>query len=331
MSSDWQRALVALSATVIGAAIIAVLYFARVLFIPVALAIFLAFVLAPVATRLHRRGLGKTTSVLVTVVLVLLGTLAVGAVIADQVYRLAATLPDRRDAITAKVSAAKEWITSNGNGRFGQLANDVSNTIFPKSAQPQPVVVEQRSPWSSEVDTYLSPAAEVLGQAAFTFVLTVFILLGREDLRNRMIRLLGAGKVTTTTKAVDDASQRISRFLLRQLLVNSTFGVVIALGLLALGMKYVILWGFIATLMRYVPYLGSWIALIPAVLFSFATACDWGGGWGQPIAVLLLFGGAGGDLRQRRGTVRLRTEHGRAAGGCWSRPRSGRSCGDPWA
>jgi predicted PurR-regulated permease PerM len=289
MSSDWQRALVALSATVVGGAVIAVLYFGRVIFIPVALAVFLAFVLSPIVTRLHRRGLGRTTSVIATVGLVLLGTIGVGALIGEQVVHLADTLPDRRDAIRAKVIVAKQWLVGNGNSRFGQLIDDVSSAVAPKSAQPQPMVVEQASSWPTQLGTYLSPAAEVLGQAAFTFILTIFILVRREDLRNRMIRLLGAGKVTTTTKAVDDASHRISRYLLRQFLLNSTFGVIITLGLFALGVKYPLLWGFIAALMRYVPYIGTWIAVIPTVLFSFATAPDWGGGWGQPIAVVVMF------------------------------------------
>src|SRR5262249_12976672 len=110
-----------------------------------------------------------------------------------------------------------------------------------------------------------------------------------EDLRNRMIRLLGDGKVTTTTRAVDDASRRISRYLLMQLMVNTTFGLIITAGLYLLGVNYALLWGLIATLMRYVPYIGTVIGLLPPVLYSFATAPDWGGGWGQPLAVLALF------------------------------------------
>src|SRR4029079_16214818 len=113
----------------------------------------------------------------------------------------------------------------------------------------------------------------------------VVILRKREDLRNRMIWLLGSGRVTTTTRAVDDASQRISRYLFAQLMLNLAFGAVITVGMFLLGVKYVLLWGVIASLMRYVPYVGTWIGLIPPVLFSFATAQ----GWGQPVAVFLLF------------------------------------------
>jgi predicted PurR-regulated permease PerM len=292
MASDWQRALIALSATVVGCVIVAVLYFARSIFIPVALAIFLAFVLSPIVTRLQRRGLGRTTAVVATVTLVVCGSIAISTVIAQQVVQLAETLPDRRDAIKEKVTAARNWVVGEGDNRFGQLIDEVTAIVAPKPSKPQTsVVVEPASPLGSQVESYLTPAAEILGQAAFTFILTVFMLLKREDLRNRMIRLTGDGKVTTTTKAVDDASQRISRYLLSQLMVNSAFGVIIAVGLFALGVPYSILWGFIATLMRYVPYVGTWVGLIPPVLFSFATAPEWGGGWGQPVAVFVLFMG----------------------------------------
>jgi predicted PurR-regulated permease PerM len=289
MPSDWQRALVALSATVVTTAIVGVLFWARSIFIPITLAIFLAFVLVPVVARLQRIGLGRTTAVITTVGLVICSSLGIGAVVVSQIMQLADTLPDRHEAIKAKVTAAREMVVGDGSNRFGQLVDDVTGIISPKPAQTNTMIVESSSPLTAQLNTYLSPAAEMAGQAAFTFILTVYMLLRREDLRNRMIRLLGAGKVTTTTKAVDDASQRISRYLLSQFIVNSTFGLIIAIGMFALGVKYSILWGFIATIMRYVPYVGTWVGLIPPVLFSFATAPAWGGGWGQPIAVFALF------------------------------------------
>jgi predicted PurR-regulated permease PerM len=272
MASDRQRALVALSATVVTPLVITALYVGRGVFIPVALAVFLAFVLSPIVTRLHRRGLGRTIAVIATVSLVLFVSAGVGAVLVHQVAQLADTLPDRQEAIKAKVTVARQWVSGSGNGRFGQLVDDVGAIISPKPQQPSVVVAEPPSPLTKQLDTYLNPVAEFLGQAALTFILTVFMLIKREDLRNRMIRLLGEGKVTTTTKAVDDASKRISRYLLSQLLVNTAFGVVITVGLFALGLKYAVLWGVIATISRYVPYVGTWIGLIPPVLFSVATA-----------------------------------------------------------
>lgn len=287
MTSDWQRALTTLAATVVTVTVVAALYWARVIFIPVALAIFLAFVLGPIVARLQRRGLGRTTAVVLTVAVVLVAVVGVGAVVTQQVVQLADTLPDRAEAIKAKVAAARAWVVGDGNSRFGQLIDDVGSIVAPKPPAAGPAIkVEPAGPSvTSQLDTYVSPVGEFLAQAAFTFILTVFMLLKKEDLRNRVIRLLGDGKVTTTTKAVDDGSTRISRYLLMQLIVNTSFGLVITLGLFLLGVRYAILWGLIATVMRYIPYVGTWIGLIPPVLFSFATAP----GWGQPAAVLALF------------------------------------------
>ena len=98
---------------------------------------------------------------------------------------------------------------------------------------------------------------ESLGGLALALVLVVFMLLKREDLRNRLIRLVGHGRLTVTTKAVDDAGQRISRFLLMQLIINAGFGLVLAVGLFLIGVPHAFLWGFLAAVLRYVPYLGD--------------------------------------------------------------------------
>ena len=218
MASDWQRALIALSATVVGSVSIAVLYWGRWLFIPVALAIYLTFVLVPVVARLQRLGLGRTLAVIATVGIVLLLSLGIGTIIVQQVSQLIETLPDHHETIKAKLLAAKHWLVGAGQNRFGHLVDEVSAIIAPQPGKRE-VVVEHATPLSQLTD-YLSPAAAILGQGAFTFILTVYMLHRREDLRNRMIRILGAGKVTTTTKAVDDASHRISSYLLRQFIVN---------------------------------------------------------------------------------------------------------------
>ena len=290
MSSEWQRSLTTLTAAVVTAVVIALLYWARSIIVPVALAIFMAFVLGPVVMRLQRRGLGRGFAVVLTVGMVGVMTLGVGALVTQQVAKLVRTLPDRAEAIKAKVATAKEWLVGDGESRLGKLVDDVTGMISPKPAGENVVVTQPASASLGErMTTYGDPIVEFLGQAAFTFILTVFMLIKKEDLRNRIIRLLGDGKVTTTTKAVDDASSRISRYLLMQVLINTGFGVAITIGLFLLGVNYALLWGFIASVMRYVPYIGTPIGLIPPVLFSFATAPDWGAGWGQPLAVLALF------------------------------------------
>ena len=286
--SEWQRAVVALAATVVTVSVVAALYVARSIFVPIALAIFFTFVLSPLVTRLERRGLGRVVSVVL--VMLFAGAFAAGsgALIAQQMSRLSDdVLQEQKTArLKEKLVAMKTSVTGNGDSKFGRLIDDVSGIFAPKpSTETTVVVASPQSSLSNQLAAYVNPAAEVLGQAAFTFILTVFMLLKREDLRNRMIRLIGRGRVTHTTKAVDDGSKRVSRYLLMQLLVNTTFGVVIAAGLWLMGVQYGILWGFIATLMRYVPYIGTWVGLIPPTLFALAMYDE---AW-KPFAVFGLF------------------------------------------
>ncbi len=123
---------------------------------------------------------------------------------------------------------------------------------------------------------------ESLGSLAMALVLVVFMLLKREGLRNRLIRLMGHGRLTVATKAVDDAGQRISRFLLMQLIINGGFGVVLTIGLFLIQMPHALVWGFLAALLRYVPYLGSWITSAVLVALSLAIFP----GWLQPLLIL---------------------------------------------
>lgn len=285
MPPEWQRSITNLTAIVGTVVLVAFAYWARSILIPVALAIFLAFVLGPVVAWLQKRGLGRSPAVIATVGLVTVVALGTGAVVAQQTASLSETLPDRKEQIIAKLTSAKLWMTGDGSSRFGQFANEVGAVVMPKKEAPTVVVEPAQPSLPSQLDTYLSPATEVLGGAAFTFILTVFMLIRKEDLRNRMIRLLGDGKVTTTTKAVDDATKRISKFLLMQLLINTAFGAIVTVGLLLMRVEHAPLWGLIAMVMRYVPYLGTWIGLVPPTLFSLAMS----DGWTQPIAVLALF------------------------------------------
>ena len=148
------------------------------------------------------------------------------------------------------------------------------------------MVLESESPtWLARLPALLSSLLETLGGLALSLVLVVFMLLKREDLRNRLIRLVSHGQITVMTKALDDAGQRISRFLLMQLIVNATVGLTVGLGLLAIGVQYAFLWGFVAAVFRYIPYIGVWIAALPPILLSLAMF----EGWVQPLLVIGLF------------------------------------------
>jgi predicted PurR-regulated permease PerM/methylmalonyl-CoA mutase cobalamin-binding subunit len=291
---DSDRAIAVLTATVVVCFITAALYWARAIFIPLALAIFFTFILSPVVHVLQRRGLGRALSVGLVMTATVLTVGAVGLVVGRQVAQLTQTLPDNAEKIKQKVATIKDWVSANQGSRLADLVSEIYDTFAESPTGPQlpgdpskpPTVVVESSPsWIVRAQGFVSPAAEMLVQAAFTFILVVYMLLRREDLRNRVIRLVGQGRVTTTTKAVDEVSRRISRYLLAQFLLNTSFGLVITGVLLLMRIPYAPLWGFIAFLMRYVPYIGTWIGVIPPALFTFATS----EGWGLTVGVLVLF------------------------------------------
>ena len=285
----WQRALTTLSALALFATIITALYWARTVFIPVTMAIFLAFILSPLVLWLRRLGLGKAPTVILAVALAGVVVLGVIGVVTWQLTELTMTLPEQVGTIKAKLESAKQVLGTGGDNRYEKMFDELAGTIAPvaKPDDGKTVVVESKNnPWLSRAPEYLSPAAEVFGQAAFSLVLAIFILWKRDDIRNRFIRLIGDTRLTTATKAVDDASRRISRYLLMQLLINSVFGVLIAAAMFFIGVKYALLWGVVASLMRYIPYLGTWLGLLPAVLVTIAFT----DGWWQPLTVIAVYG-----------------------------------------
>ncbi|HEX3151923.1 MAG TPA: AI-2E family transporter [Gemmataceae bacterium] len=267
------------------------LYWARVIFIPVALAIYFAFILTPLVIWLQKRHIPRVAAVMLVVMAAFVSFTTVGVVVGRQVIQLTRTLPDHSDKIKAKVALIKDWVSANEGSRFAELVNDVYDSFADRprksttTGDGTAVVIEPQPSWVSHAQGLLSPAAEILGQAFFTLILLVFMLNRREDLRNRLIRLLGPGRMTTTTKAVDETSRRVSRFLLVQFLLNSSFGLVITVSLWMIGVPYPPIWGFVAFLMRYVPYVGTWIAVIPPTLFTFAVSDS----SGPLILVLVIF------------------------------------------
>ena len=153
-------------------------------------------------------------------------------------------------------------------------------------AMPTAVVIEpQRAAWMSRISSFLSPMLEYLGELALAIILVIFMLLKREELRNRIIRLAGQGKIVAATKFVDEAAQRVSRFLLMQAIVNASFGLLFGLGLLVIGVKYALLWGFLGAMLRYLPYIGPYLA----VTFPISLSVAMSEGWGSTLAVIGLF------------------------------------------
>jgi predicted PurR-regulated permease PerM len=276
---SWQRAVIVTAGTAVAAAVITCLYFAQDIFIPVALAAFLTFLLSPLVSALQRRGLGRVPSVIIVAVLTAVALAAFTWVVTRQVVDLAESLPKYSENIKGKVRSLREMFEGSAGGALRQMGGEIFGELGMKPA------AEGAPSWLSQSLSALSSASRLLTTFGLTAVLLLFMLLNREDLRNRLIRLAGHGRLTLTTKAVDEAAHRISRFLIMQAVINCTYGVIVAAALALIGVDHWLLWGILAALLRYVPYVGVWIAILPPILLSLAQFP----GWWQPSLVVGLY------------------------------------------
>jgi predicted PurR-regulated permease PerM len=309
-SASGQRALVVLTGTVVGVVVVIALYWAQTILIPVALAVYLAFLLKPLVSAFQRYRLGRILSVLLAVFLVALLLGGIGWVVTRQVTGLVEELPQYTDNIQAKISSLRasgehspfgivqrmareisrglesKPASSKGSSPEQPVGDKLAGTKIPALVRPPGVTAQpENSVWLARLPSFFSSLAGLAGGLLLTIVLVIFMLWKREDLRNRLIHMVGPGRLTFTTKAADDAGQRISRYLLMQVIVNGTFGVVLALGLFLMGVKYAFLWGMLAAVLRYIPYVGIWIATVPPIALSLAIS----EGWLQPLLVIGLF------------------------------------------
>jgi predicted PurR-regulated permease PerM len=264
--------------------VIAGLYLGRSVLIPITLAILLSFLLAPLVNLLRRLYFGRVLSVLVSVLLALTAILALGGLIGTQLAELAEEVPRYAVTIQQKVDTVQQLMLS----RMTELTQSLSPRKPPPadqaakgkpgpalaakpSAEPQkPVPVEVHQPDLTPIELaqrIVTPVVEPLSTTAIVLIVSIFILLQREDLRDRVIRLFGSSDLHRTTLAMDDAAQRLSRFLLTQLAINATFGVVVAIGLSFIGIPSPVMWGVLGALLRFVPYVGAPLSgLFPLVL-----------------------------------------------------------------
>jgi predicted PurR-regulated permease PerM len=291
-SSHSARTLPTLIAVATFVLIIASLYWAQAVLIPVALAILLTFLLSPVAGALERIALGRVPSVILVAVLTfsLLG--GIGWIVTLQFGNLANELPQYTRNIRQKIADVR------GAGKGGALeqvqktVEDVKSEIHKddesmttKDHRP-PVIVQPLESFTFwPVPSAIGPMLERFASAGLVIVLVIFMLIQREDLRNRLIRLVGYGRLTITTRALEEAGQRISRYLLMQTIINSSFGLAVGFALYLIGVPYAILWGFLAAVMRFIPYAGPFAAAILPSALSLAVF----DGWLWPIVVAGLF------------------------------------------
>lgn len=256
------------------------LHVAQPILVPIALAILLAFVLSPVVGALERR-IGRVTAVALVIVSLWAVVGVVAWTVTSQITSFAQELPHYRAQLRQRVAELRRAPSGRGVSELQATMDELLAEMRPGAESPPPVVVQGAR--SSLIP--LSGLATMFGSAGLITLLLVFMLIERQELRNRLIRLAGHSRLAMTTKAMDEASRRISRYLLSQAVLNLSFGVCAGMGLFALGVPYALVWGVLAAVLRFVPFVGFWIALALPSLFAVATST----GWWQPLLTVALF------------------------------------------
>jgi len=287
----------------VAALIIAALYFGREIFVPVALAVLLSFVLAPFVIRLHSWRVPRTVSVLVVVFIGFSIIFSLGGLMVSQATRLAGKLPGYQQTLSDKIESLRGLMGGSGTlEQASTVLKELGTELEHKDAtgrpdrglvgqptdKPTPIPVEVRQPDPGALTTLVAiiqPLLSPLTTTGIVVIFVVFILLQREDLRNRVVRLAGSGDIQRTTAALDDAGKRLSKLFLTQIAFNAVFGLVIGIGLELIGVPSAPLWGLIAMILRFVPYIG---ALISAI-FPLILAAAVGSGWEMLVLTAALF------------------------------------------
>jgi predicted PurR-regulated permease PerM len=271
--------------------VVAALYCAREVLIPVTLALLLSFLLAPLVSLLRRLHMARVPAVLLSIVIALMLILALGVVIEQQIADLAPDLPQYETTIDAKVQVLRrttlgrlETLMSQMGGQFGAAPpGSQATTARGKHAPPpgtaqNPMTVQVQTPSPTALDlvqTVLAQVLSPLGTLLLVLIVAVFVLLQKEDLRDRLIRLFGSTDLHRTTLAMNDAGRRLSKYFLTQLAINAAFGVIIATGLFLIGVPSPVLWGLVGMLARFVPYAGVFIAGAMPLLLAAGVDPTW--------------------------------------------------------
>jgi predicted PurR-regulated permease PerM len=248
---------------------------ARPVLMPIAFAAVLAFILTSPMKWLQRR-MSRRLALALVMLSTVVGLGGAGYVLATQLDDLTTQLGKYTESMRRKISTLQE--TSEGplarvNVMIARVTEGLTKTVDPDNASVH-VMPAEVSP-AGHLWNLLRPLAEPLIGVLFVLALCIFMLGQRDDLRNRLIRLVGTGSVTRTTRTLDDGAQRITRFLLDQTLINAVFGLVVGVGLHFLGIPYAALWGAIAALARFVPYLGSIASMLMPAALAFAIFPGW--------------------------------------------------------
>ena len=271
----------------VGVVVIAALYFGRDVLIPITLAVLLSFLLAPLTSILRRLRLGRPVAVILAVLVALAVVIGVAGVIGMQIANLSTDLPRYQTTLQSKVETLRAGAVDRlaiveshlSTARADLHPAPVRQTKLPQGTAQSPVTVQVEQPQLTPLQMARSIAGPVLGPLgtlALVMLVAIFILLQKEDLRDRLIRLVGSADLHRTTLAMNDAARRLSKYFLAQLAINAAFGCFIAGGLTVIGVPSPLLWGMIALLFRFVPYVGVYISASLPVLLAAAVVPGWG-------------------------------------------------------
>jgi predicted PurR-regulated permease PerM len=306
-SEDVTSLVGAVALAILGVIIVTALYVGREIFVPVALAILLSFVLASPVSLLQRLGVPRAIAVVGAVLFAFTIIFALGSLIATQLSRLAGDLPRYQVTIQSKIQSVrgvtggsstleraagmlqdlgKELDKPKGGLTDKPVTPSLGSPLGSRPVTPVPVEVLQPDPGALEsLRSLIAPLISPLATTGIIVIFVIFILIQREDLRNRLIRLAGSHDLQRTTAALDDAGSRLSRLFLNQLLINTGFGILIGTGLWLIDIPSAVLWGILATVLRFVPYIGS----IIAAAFPLALAVAVDPGWSMLAWTAALF------------------------------------------
>jgi predicted PurR-regulated permease PerM len=300
-----------LTTLLLAVVIVGCVYIGREVLVPMALAILMSFVLAPPVDFLQRWYVPRSAAVIGVVLLAFAGVFSLGGLMISQVNQLAGDLPSYQSTLREKIQSLRGVAAGTGTlERASEVLQKLSeeidrpnaispsaNSAIPRSAEPRsaeprsadrPIPVEIRQPDAGALQTLaalIAPLIHPLATTGIVVIFIIFILIQRQDLRNRLVRLAGSRDLQRTTAAIDDAGQRLSRLFLTQLALNAGFGLVIGTGLWFVGVPSAALWGMLAMILRFVPYIGPPISAI----FPLVLAAAVGSGWGMVLWTGALF------------------------------------------
>lgn len=292
-----------LTAALFAVVLVACLYVGREVLVPIALAVLMSFVLAPLVRLLQGWRVPRGLAVIVVVLIAFAAISGLGGLMVSQVNQLASDLPRYQSTLRDKIQSLRGAAAGTGTlERASAVLQDLTTELDrpnrrsplaapladgrPTSDRPIQVEVRQPDPGALEtLATLITPLIHPLATTGIVVIFVIFILIQREDLRNRLVRLAGSRDLQRTTAAIDDAGQRLSRLFLTQLALNAGFGLVIGTGLWFIGVPSAPLWGMLAMILRFVPYIGAVISAI----FPLVLAAAVGPGWAMVLWTAALF------------------------------------------